>query len=227
MFSGNLKYCAALFLIGICFGAQAQTTDFPPVIVTGTTTDGGMIECFSVSCASAMSTTLIEMQQANASYPDDGTLDAALFCRVLKRKQPSNCNRSSPPSTPYWDPGWQPNGCGDGSFGSNIANAIVASGYPVTGGTGLDQPAADVYFKPACDLHDQCYGMVSGKANCDNRFLADMNGICVSSNNPACGSIANVYYQAVSTAGTNAYNASSQQNQCAAWAFDMKSNGCK
>ena len=231
---GNyLLALAMVVLSGLCLDANAQsTTTFPPIIVTAPRQGGGMVECMSIACSNAVNETSAQMLQeylaAYARYPDeDLPLDPAKFCAKLKAKQPQNCSLNSPPSTPRWDSGWQPNGCGDGSVGSDIANAIIGSGYPITGGTGLDQPAADVYFKPACDAHDRCYGMVFGRASCDNEFLAGMSNICISSSNTACGSIASAYYQAANIAGGNAYDAANQKNTCAAWSADMKANGCQ
>ena len=224
---------AILVFSGFCLDAYAQnTTTYPPIVVTAPREGGGVVECMGTACSTAVNETAAQMLQEflamYAQYPqEDIPLNQPKFCAKLKAKQPQNCSLNSPPSTPRWDPGWQPNGCGNGSLASGIVNAIIGAGYPITGGTGLDQPATDVYFKPACDAHDQCYGLVLGRASCDTRFLADMSSICTSSSNSACGSIASAYYQAANAAGGNTYNASSQENQCAAWSADMKANGCQ
>lgn len=157
---------------------------------------------------------------------DDPPISKNQFCSALKNSKPANCSYSSPPSTPSYSANWQPNGCGDGSNPSGVIDAIVASGYPITGGTGLDNPAAGVNFKSACDAHDYCYARVIGKASCDAAFETDLNNICATSWNGGCGAIADAYVYAVTYFGEDAYDAASQDLKCAAWSSDMQANGC-
>lgn len=162
----------------------------------------------------------------NLPMEEDPPISKVQFCANLKASKPANCSYSNPPSTPSFDPNWTPNGCDNGSLGAAYVNIIVASGYPITGGTGLDQPAYDVNFQSACNAHDFCYGMEGGKSQCDSDFSADMAKVCLASSNFACSAIRVTYYSAVQNFGQDEYNSSAQENVCAAWSSNMRNNGC-
>jgi hypothetical protein len=71
-----------------------------------------------------------------------------------------------------------------------------------------NQPIPGVNFNQACYEHDKCYGMCASncmtQAMCDNDFRNRMLNHCKSRAlviRPACNNLAEVYYQAVHTAG--------------------------
>jgi hypothetical protein len=75
-------------------------------------------------------------------------------------------------------------------------------------------------FTQCCNTHDICYGTCNDvKSDCDNSFLACLQGSCRSaySSKPvrlrACLSVANIYFRAVSSRGENAYE-SAQKEAC-------------
>lgn len=75
----------------------------------------------------------------------------------------------------------------------------------------------DLWFTPACDRHDYCYGTCgSNRATCDRRFYDDMKAICAKRSwwtRSSCYAAAWTYYQAVKTFGQSAFN-SAQQAAC-------------
>ena len=213
--------------------AVANADDMPtlPVVKAVPSDLGGEVICYGMECANMLDSIYTPPPLFPLEFewidPEPTTVDHEQFCRELAALKPAGCNASNPPSTPRTDPNWQPNGCGDGSFISDIANFIVAQGYPESGGNGLSQPAYDVNFKSACDAHDLCYGLLSGKATCDTQFRSNLRSICSSSSNFACNGIADVYFYAVDRAGASAYNNSTLSYSCAVWSAEMKDNGCQ
>lgn len=150
------------------------------------------------------------------------------FCAYLDSIRPANCdptNTGLPPLTPL-NSNWQPNGCGDSSAKSMMIDAFLMVAGQYTGGSGLDNPAFDVYFEPACNGHDLCYGSAGGKSACDLAFFTDMINICASSSNGACETIAAGYFTAVDKYGSDPYNESVADLKCAVWYADKKRNNC-
>lgn len=171
-----------------------------------------------------------QLMQPPIGEAGGGQLDItkAQLCAFLDSRRPTNCdptNTGFPPLTPL-NSGWEPNGCGDSSIKSMMVDAFLAVAGQYTGGSGLDNPAVDVYFSPACDGHDLCYGSAGGKSNCDLAFLTDMINICASSINPACEAIASGYFTAVDQYGSDPYAASVGDLKCAVWYADKKRNKC-
>ncbi|MCS6871810.1 MAG: phospholipase A2 [Anaerolineae bacterium] len=68
----------------------------------------------------------------------------------------------------------------------------------------------DLWFTPACNRHDICYGTCgSNRAACDSRFYEDMRAICATRSwwtRTSCYAAAWTYYQAVRNFGQGAYN---------------------
>lgn len=208
-------------------GVKAQT-DLGTVTVYGTTIDGQSVICEGTGCTGILFEYATGGYDLNVATISEGSLSITKnqFCSYLRSQQPGGCSLSNPPSTPTYDLSWQPNGCGDGSSGSNFLNALVAAAGDYTGGTGLNHPAAGVTFTSACNNHDRCYGSSGGKSTCDLNFRAEMRDICGASTNSVCGTIADAYYDAVKIKGDDAYNGSAAQLSCAAWSNDMQKNGC-
>lgn len=229
---GGMKKLA-VFLVTVLSLAPLHLlaqTNLPPVVVTAPSISGGNVLCRGDACAGVVASLQSQINGMNfdQGFPmeEDPPISKSQFCANLKATKPSGCNFSSPPSTPAFNPSWTPNGCGTDSMSTAIADYIVSQGYPVTGGTGLDNPAAGINFKSACDAHDRCYGLISGKATCDGDFAAGLADICQASSNTACSTIAGVYSSAATNLGNDAYALSVTQNVCAAWASDMQVNGC-
>lgn len=216
-----------LIMLLFATGVQAQT-DLGTVTVYGTTIDGQSVVCEGIGCTGILSTYATGGYDLNVATISEGSLSITKnqFCSYLRSQRPGGCSLSNPPSTPTWDPAWQPNGCGDGSSNSALMSDLIASAGNYTGGTGLDHPAAGVTFTSACNSHDRCYGSVKGKAKCDQNFRFAMLDICSASTNSICNVIAYGYYEAVKNKGKNAYDSSVVQLSCAAWSSDMQSNGC-
>jgi len=92
-----------------------------------------------------------------------------------------------------------------------------------------NMPLRFVNFKPACNVHDVCYGTCGkGKADCDKDFLGDLLGACMekygwnsiqpippdlAAKQLLCSSLAQTYYNAVAAAGDAAY-ADGQKQGC-------------
>lgn len=219
--------------------AQAQTTPtLPPVRVTAPRIGGGNIVCRGEACEGVIQALrqekidyMIRMGQVPMD-PEDIALSKSQVCSRLKAKQPANCNYSSPPSTPGYDPAWQPNGCGVGPrsnwFFDKVLNSSLFSNYSGD----LDSPAG-VSFLSACNRHDQCWGQGMERTYCDLSFEDGMKQACEVLTDPnafgTCRGFASAYHAAVSptnSQSTAAYNNAVSALNCAAWAHDMKANGC-
>ena len=216
-------------LVGLIAAAHADDPTNLPVVRAELSDLGNNVVCYGDACAA-----ILEQLIPRTTFPmeyeylplEPDVVDQNEFCQSLYGIKPTPCNASAPPTTPRTDLTWQPNGCGDENFHSSIAQSLVVAGYPLLGGTSLDQPANSVYFKSACDAHDLCYGMLSGKATCDLQFLNNLNNICSGSSNSACSGIALAYYTAVNNFGESAYSGSTHDYKCAVWSKEMKDSGC-
>lgn len=220
----------AAALTGLVALAYADDiTTLPPVRAVASNLGNNVI-CYGYECAAMleqmMPTRLFPLEYDYLSEQPT-TVDQNQFCANLNAQKPTDCNINNPPSTPLTDTNWQPNGCGDGSLVSDIAEFIVASGYPETGGISLDQPSYGINFKAACDVHDRCYGSLLGKTFCDNQFRNNMGGICANNGNFACNTIADAYFQAVDRRGGNAYERSTSSYKCVVWSAEMKDSQCR
>lgn len=184
----------------------------------------GQVICTGYQCQDALINTpgSSEWIKIHDEVPADGGDQTEHFCSLLRTAKPSGCGNSAP-STPMHDPNWQPNGCGPDSFGTAVVNSIISL-YPFPAGTGLNNPIIGINFKPACDVHDECYGMGFNKGDCDQQFRNNMNGIC--GDGSICLSVASIYHDAVVSHGKSAYSRSLSELQCAAWHNDMEQNGC-
>jgi hypothetical protein len=149
------------------------------------------------------------------------------FCSRLSAKQPAGCSTSGDiPSVPDYDPNWQGNGCGSAGGGwlESMVAGYLLDDYPQYTGN-IDAPLPGISFLEACNAHDRCWGLANDRGTCDNQFGDALAGICGS--NSTCNGIAGGYRFGVgSDTGTDAYNASVAQYQCAAWRHDMQQNNC-
>ncbi|MDI1254038.1 hypothetical protein [Thermomonas sp.] len=154
---GRITIVAAL--TGLIAAANAKEPTNLPRVVAVASNIGRDVICYGYQCADMLFQLMPPLFPLEVDYLPDvpSTVDHNQFCTNLYAQKPSVCSSNNIPSTPLSDPSWQPNGCGDGSLGSNAMNFIVSQGYPVTGGTGLDQPANGVNFQSACNTHDLCY----------------------------------------------------------------------
>lgn len=209
----------------------------PPIRVIAPATDGGNILCRGTGCLFVLMAT----QGAYASHDnylefsiimEPGVVDREVFCSNLKKKRPRKCRSDSIPSTPLYDPGWQPNGCGTGV----IANAAVSSLLSMlfVGYYTLNEPYRGVSFESACDMHDRCFSMAGGFDTCNNNFSMAMATACSggtvygSNARYACGNYVAAYRAAVSTDkfGGKAYTQAGKDLSCASWHASMKMNRC-
>lgn len=190
---------------------------------------GGEVVCYGMECSDMLDTIWVQPPLFPVEFewldPEPTAVDHEEFCRKLAGLKRTGCSASNPPSTPLTNPaGWQPNGCGDGSFKSYFAEALVVLTIPLA--SSLDTPSLDVNFRPACNAHDACYAVGNSKSVCDSTFLGNMQETCSTSINAVCNSIAIGYYAAVSERGDSAYNSSLSDLKCAIWAAEMRDNGC-
>lgn len=221
---------AALLAASIPLAAQVlETVRVRGTRISGPTTDGSRVLCTGEGCAymlmmMQMEVNLQWLTQHNELPADDPAVDKDQFCDNLRGDRPPTCAANlPPPSTPTYDTNWQPNGCGDGSFQSDVADYIIGA---LPGGTDLNVPSWGVNFRSACDAHDYCYGMGYGQVSCDNQFAVDLNNVCASSSNQGCGYYADTYAYAVRSRGATAYARSQAETACAAWKADMEINQC-
>lgn len=230
---GMRTACVAASLLALAIPLGAQVLD--NIVVTGTrisapTTSGSRVLCTGEGCAYMLMMmqmqVSIEWATENAALPpEDPPVEKERFCNNLRNERPSTCAPNlPPPSTPTYDINWQPNGCGDGRFGSDLANLLIGV---IPFGGDLDNPQPGVNFRNACNSQDYCYGMGFGQASCDNQFEVDLNNTCASSSNPMCTGLAGHYARGVRMFGDTAYNASRAETQCAAWKVDMEINQCR
>lgn len=209
--------------------ANAQTT-LPPVNVTANYCD------YATSCtfASGFSAFLVPMGPA---FPpnvtsiglDDDPLVAT--CKSLRdRANQLGCNTNNPPPAPFFPSptqgAWVSNGCGDGSWKSEIGRYIV--GYDVPGYTGnLTNPLPGVSFAPACTDHDQCYYLWA-KRDCDNKFADKLMNICNAAGPraPACFTLRGRYVKAVEDFGQHAYDSDHRDMECAKISGKLGNGDC-
>lgn len=194
--------------------------------------DGGNILCRGAACAGlieSLTSGPFYMETEVTSLIGDEPIDRSYFCSHLKNKRPPSC--TTPPSTPGFDPGWKPGGCGAGGWEQDAA-ALVAGGVYGSNFSGhLDEPLRGVSFLPACGNHDRCWGLGNSRTACDEAFHQDLRSLCAASaggNMGVCNGFAAGYYSIVSASAraTNNYNRALAQRECAAWHSDMQVNGC-
>ena len=224
------KTLVAIITLGIVLGAQAADPPYNLPRVRAVPSDlGGEVICYGMECANMLDSIWVPPPLFPLEFewidPEPTAVDHEQFCRELAAMKPAGCSASNPPSTPLTNPsGWQPNGCGDGSFKSNFAEVLVVLTIPLA--NSLDNPSPDVNFRSACNAHDACYAVGDSKSVCDSNFLSNMQAACSSSSNPLCNTIADGYHTAVSELGSSAYNSSISDLKCAIWAAEMRDNGC-
>ncbi len=204
----------------------AQTTT---PIVTVTARGGWQIVCRGPACIGIIDyAPRIEPPPNEASIGESQVdLSQEQFCAELRQaKPPGQCGMSNPPVP--GDPNWVSNGCGDGSLLAR-AGAVVA-GAGLSGYSGdLNSPFVGVSFFGACRSHDACYGSRSTQGFCDQTFETALQGSCAGAgdNFASCGTLTTRYRTAVSEFGGDAYQNAGMELDCAAWAEDMRENGCE
>ena len=230
-------YVFILFFCTPDYAGADDPIELPPIKVVAPATDGTNILCQGSGCWLV----LLATEGAYAgfdNYLDMATLlepaliDRKLFCSNLKGKQPRKCRLGSIPSTPVYDPGWQPNGCGTGAIANAAVSSLMSSMFD--GFYSLDEPYQGVSFAAACDAHDRCFASAGGFYRCNDAFsiaMADAcNGGTIAGSSAAsvCSNYAAAYRAAVSTDefGRDAYTAASKLLTCAAWHQAMKMNRC-
>lgn len=148
-----------------------------------------------------------------ASCHSGGALDPFAICRFVRGAQPSDCDTNTPPKSPEYRPYWQGNGCGDGSFGVKLAEAVVNAS---TGGS-MDAPIPGISFRSACNTHDYCYGIAGSRGGCDSQFRHDMLAICSSYGSNSCTHMANIYANIVRDHGQSAHERAANELRCDIW----------
>jgi hypothetical protein len=205
----------------------------PTVTATGRFDDGGFLICRGLACAGVTAGYIDRSPyETELTLQVEDGIDREQFCERLKSKRPSNCNASSPPSTPGLDSSWQPNGCGTGG----MSNLLLDSGMEVLLSDNYSgdfhAPYEGVSFRSSCDAHDACWGVAGNRSTCDNAFHNSMTSACgavaQASSRTVCNGFAAAYFSAVSITniGNSNYQRAAQNRQCALWAYDMKANGC-
>lgn len=211
----------ATTLLAAPTAATAETT-LPPTVVRGQSP--GAVLCEGSACEHIINE-LFGWNEFITEMPPILEPDAFSqaqkdrICRELKQARPPNCSTSIAPSTPRHDSNWQSNGCGDGSWIANLANAVVDLNHPVPG----------VSFYGACMNHDRCYGLAQPQAQCDNTFQQSLNAACgtsISTYQAQCGTWSNVISQAVISGGSQAHQNAVRQLDCASWHKDMEKFTC-
>lgn len=95
---------------------------------------------------------------------------------------------------------------------TTVAPVAAQNGCGPEGFGGL---VPDLWFTPACNKHDICYGTPgANRATCDSRFYSDMKAICAQRawySRPACYASAWTYYQAVRAFGQSAFDAAQRR----------------
>lgn len=236
----NTKTFIYLFILLFCIPGSAIADDpieLPPITVVAPATDGTNILCQGAGC-------WLVLQATQGAYADfENYLDLSLklepaqidrtqFCSNLKNKQPRKCRLGSIPSTPVYDPGWQPNGCGTGAIANAAVSSLMSSLF--AGFYTLDEPYQGVSFEEACNGHDRCYWSAGGFNQCNSAFSADMSAACsggtIAGSSPrfVCENFAAVYRAAVSTDtfGADAYDEAQRALTCAGWYQAMVMNRC-
>lgn len=229
----------ALSLIG---GSAMATTTLPKVTVVGTTIDGVSLGCTGYACGSYMlSIGGIEVNSPLTPVAGMGEGGGGLevtklqFCNQLASQKPSGCNPESPPSVPVYDPMWEANGCGTGGMEEIFYRYLIDGLYGDHFSGNLDAPTKtgnglSISFLGACNHHDKCWASAGARLTCDKAFYIEMMTACGAASGEdlnACEGIAGIYRGAVSSdAATEHYNDTVGKFACAAWAYDMRRNGC-
>ena len=210
--------------------AAGEPVPQPRIVTTETYIPGYSVKCTGTICEEIMK----YLDGPDMTDPNpllgagDGYVDHDQFCRNMRAARPPGCDADNPPSSPGYDPNWMGNGCGDGSFKVAFLEAIAGLVVPNYTGN-LDHPLPGVSFFGSCQAHDQCYGMAPTKGWCDGNFNDNMKSACSTGNTThysQCLATANALTAAVVYGGTDAHTAAQQARQCAAWANDLKENGC-
>jgi hypothetical protein len=236
---------SALVALGLCLatGSALATTNLPPVKVVGITIDQVKLSCTGAACSSYLESIggeepqPIHLRQPNMG--EGGMPSVAVtrlqFCNQLASQKPSGCNRASPPSTPVYDPMWEPNGCGTGGLQDLFLSMVMDGLYADHYSGNLDAPmhtsdGVNISFLGACNHHDQCWGSGGARGKCDSAFFDEMRSQCAGLSGAdfsSCNGMAGGYYAAVaSDYATATYDAWANDLACAAWAYDMRRNGC-
>jgi hypothetical protein len=238
---GIIKTGLAALLLSFASGQVLADTTLPPVIVHGLTIDNVRFNCRSVACADMLANfggvPVSEPLPATASIGSEGQLPLPkdFVCAVLKSMQPDDCSMSSPPSAPGFDAGWRANGCGTGPLANLFLSALMEGLFSDHYSGDLNAPlelsgGSKVSFLTACNNHDRCWGSGSDRGRCDLAFLGEMRSVCShlgGNDQYSCYGMASAYHAAVaSDRATPHYDASLANFTCAAWASDMKQNGC-
>ena len=236
----NIKVFFNIFILVFLAPGLAvaeEPIELPPIQVVAPTTDGGSILCQGAGCWSV----LMSLQGSYVMFDnftdfigkiDPAEVDRSIFCSNLKKKQPSKCRLGSIPSTPVYDPGWQPNGCGTGAIANAAVSKLLAAMFD--GFYTLDEPYRGVSFESACNSHDRCFSSGDGFDNCNNRFSGALSSACSGGTvsgtaaRYACENYAAAYRAAVSTDqfGATAYAEAQADLTCAGWYKAMKMNRC-
>ena len=239
----NFASALAAMVLCIAAGSAWATTTLPKVTVVGTTIDGVRLGCAGYACGSYMlSVGGIDVNApltpvAGMGEGGGGALEVTKrqFCNQLASQKPKGCDPASPPSVPVYDPMWEPNGCGTGGMEELFYKMLMDSLYGDHFSGSLDAPmktsnGQNISFLGACNHHDQCWASAGGRAQCDRDFMDEMLAACditMGSDQATCEGIASIYRGAVgSDAATDHYNESVDKHACAAWAYDMRRNGC-
>lgn len=218
-------------------GAEEDPVELPPIKVIAPTTDGGSILCQGSGCA----TVLMALRGSYTTFDnfvdfigkiEPALVDRTKFCSKLKKKQPSKCRLGSIPSTPVFDPGWQPNGCGTGALANTALRYLLSTTYDYF--NTLNEPYRGVSFESACNGHDRCFSSALGFDNCNSRFYGAMTNACDagtvggSNANAACMNFTHAFRAAVATDshGAEAYAEAMARLTCAGWFKAMKMNRC-
>lgn len=238
---GIFKSGLAALLLCFAAGQALATTTLPPVKVHGRTIDAVTFECRSLACSDMLGN--FGGVPASVLLPDFTSIGSEgqmmvskqFVCDLLKYRKPENCSASSPPSVPGFDPNWRPNGCGAGPLSNFFLSQIVNGLYSDSFSGDLDAPyqlanGTNVSFRSACDAHDRCWGSGQNRGYCDVAFHNQLKAICSKlsgSDQYGCLGMAAGYFFVVSSdvAGRH-YEDTQAELACAAWASDMKQNGC-
>lgn len=164
------------------------------------------------------------------SIPVEGDQLVATCKSMRDRARQMSCDVNNPPPAPGFPSPtqhqWYSNGCGDGSWKSEIGRYIA--GYDVPGYTGdLTNPLPGVSFASACAYHDQCYYLFA-KFSCDNVFGRKLNDICNTAGPRAvsCFTLRERYVKAVENYGQHAYDSDHLDMECAKISKTLSDGDC-
>lgn len=221
--------------------AHSQWLTMDTIQAVGITTDGFSVACRGIDCANFLLSAGGQVPRTMLPGMGEGggggqlNVSKKQVCDFIKSKQPNNCFVFAPPSTPTYDPSWQPNGCGAGGMENYFGPAILLGLYGQYAGGGMDAPfnydGRTVSFLSSCNTHDRCWGEGMERTACDATFLENMQYQCTALTRPeeqgACMGMASLYHAGVSsTVGTGNYEAALAQLTCAAWVKDVTVNRC-